>query len=41
MNSLKKCIICNKYTLKSEHCKEKTKNAGYKFISKYIPNNNN
>jgi rRNA maturation protein Nop10 len=29
---LKKCPACNSYTLKSEHCKEKTKDAHYKFI---------
>jgi len=29
---LKKCSICKAYTLKEEHCKEKTKDAHYKFI---------
>tara|TARA_Y100000310_G_C20498952_1_gene722953 strand:- start:730 stop:852 length:123 start_codon:yes stop_codon:yes gene_type:complete len=29
---LKKCKKCKQYTLKSEHCKEKTKDAHYKFV---------
>lgn len=29
---LKKCQICNQYTLKSEHCQSPTKDAHYKFI---------
>lgn len=32
MNSLKKCQKCKEYTLKDEHCKEKTKEAGYKHV---------
>ena len=29
---LKKCLKCNLYTLKEEHCSEKTKDAHYKFV---------
>ena len=29
---LKKCSICNQYTLKKEHCSQVTKDAHYKFI---------
>jgi len=29
---LRKCEVCKKYTLKQEHCKLPTKQAGYKFI---------
>ncbi|MCX8158916.1 MAG: hypothetical protein N3D20_01340 [Candidatus Pacearchaeota archaeon] len=29
---LKKCQVCNKYTMKLEHCNQKTKDAHYKFI---------
>lgn len=32
---LKKCKVCKSYTLKSEHCKEKTIQAGYKYIKTY------
>jgi len=32
MKLLKKCSICKKYTLKKEHCKEQTKDAGYKYV---------
>jgi len=34
MNQLKKCSSCKKYTLKEicDSCKEKTKDAHYKFI---------
>lgn len=30
--NLKKCVKCKSYTLQSEHCSVKTKEAGYKFI---------
>lgn len=33
---LKKCSKCNKYTLKEEHCKEKTKQVQYKFIPRKV-----
>lgn len=29
---MKRCVKCRQYTLKAEHCKEKAKDAGYKFI---------
>jgi len=29
---LKKCLACEKYTLKQEHCTKQTKDAHYKFI---------
>jgi len=29
---MKRCLKCKKYTLKAVHCKEKTKQAGYKFL---------
>ena len=29
---LKKCGECGKYTLKSEHCSSKAKEAGHKYI---------
>jgi rRNA maturation protein Nop10 len=29
---LRKCVKCGKYTLKQEHCSQKTKEAGYKFV---------
>lgn len=32
MKNLKKCEICKSYTLKPEHCSQKTKDANYKFI---------
>jgi hypothetical protein len=33
MSKLKICQKCKTYTLKSEHCQEKTKEAGYKYIT--------
>jgi len=30
--NLKKCPACGAYTLKEMHCKEKTKDAHYKFV---------
>lgn len=39
---LKKCSKCNSYTLKEEHCDEKTKDAHYKFVRvKSEPENKN
>lgn len=32
MNKLNKCKKCRKYTLKEEHCNEKTLRAGYKYL---------
>jgi rRNA maturation protein Nop10 len=32
MNKLKKCLKCGDYTMNKEHCNEKTKEAGYKYI---------
>jgi len=32
MNNIKKCQVCKKYTLKSEHCSKKTLDAGYKYV---------
>jgi len=29
---IKRCKKCGKYTLKSAHCNQETKQAGYKFI---------
>lgn len=29
---LKFCKICKSYTLKENHCKEKTSQAGYKYL---------
>lgn len=39
---LRKCSICGKYTLKEtcSNCKEKTKDAGYKFKAKYTSKDN-
>ncbi len=37
---LKKCQKCNEYTLKKTHCKEKTKETGYKYIKVKIEDNN-
>ncbi len=30
---LRRCKVCKRYTLKKEHCKKKTEEAGYKFIN--------
>lgn len=30
--NLKKCQVCNQYTLKSKHCNQVTKDAHYKFV---------
>ena len=30
--NLRKCNKCKKYTLKQEHCSQKTKDAHYKYI---------
>ncbi len=32
MNRVKQCQKCKNYTLKEEHCGEKTKETGYKYI---------
>lgn len=32
MQKLKKCQKCKNYTMKNEHCNEKTKEAGYKYL---------
>jgi rRNA maturation protein Nop10 len=31
-SKLKKCQVCNSYTLKESHCNKPTKDAHYKFI---------
>ena len=29
---MRKCPSCKEYTLKKEHCKTETKQAGYKYV---------